>query len=156
MEYLQEFRDVSGLVVSSAKLNIFTASIQQNELDCILEETQFAKGEMPVWYLGIPLVAKRLSITDFSLLIDRIGTCIHKWMAKSLSFVPAETHPFGLFFVIPREHRLIGRKFVTLRKKAALVSDTFNPGMSPYLPEFCGIFTVKQTHCGFSRLTVST
>ncbi|KAK4422036.1 hypothetical protein Salat_2154400 [Sesamum alatum] len=86
MDCLQEFRDVSGLVVNSAKSNIFTADIQQHELDYILEETQFARGEMPVRYLGIPLAAKRLLITDFSTLVDRIGACIRKRTAKSLSF----------------------------------------------------------------------
>ncbi|KAK4428297.1 hypothetical protein Salat_1129300 [Sesamum alatum] len=87
MECLQEFRDISGLAVNTAKSNIFTAGIQQNELDSIPERTQFARGEKPVRYLDIPLVAKRLSITDFSPLVDRIGNCIRKWMPKSLSFV---------------------------------------------------------------------
>ncbi|KAK4422082.1 hypothetical protein Salat_2159200 [Sesamum alatum] len=49
---LQEFRDVSGLTVNSAKSNIFTADIQQHKLDYILEETQFARGEMPVRPVG--------------------------------------------------------------------------------------------------------
>ncbi|KAK4422037.1 hypothetical protein Salat_2154500 [Sesamum alatum] len=40
---------------------------------------------MPVQYLRILLVAKRLSVTNFSTLVDRIGACIRKWTAKSLS-----------------------------------------------------------------------
>ncbi|KAL0329050.1 UNVERIFIED_CONTAM: hypothetical protein Sradi_4891700 [Sesamum radiatum] len=41
---------------------------------------------MPVRYLGIPLAAKRLSITDYLPLVDQIAGCIGKWTARSLSF----------------------------------------------------------------------
>ncbi|KAK4433342.1 hypothetical protein Salat_1096500 [Sesamum alatum] len=56
----------------------------------------------------------------------------------------------------PREHRLPGRKFVIPRKKAVLVSGTFSPGVLPFLPGFCGIFTARQTHYGYSGSTMST
>ncbi|KAK4389436.1 Retrovirus-related Pol polyprotein from type-2 retrotransposable element R2DM [Sesamum angolense] len=86
MECLQEFRDVSGLAVNTAKSNIFTAGIQNDTLDEALAMTEFARWHMPVQYLGIPLAAQRLSVTDYSPLVDQIAGCIHKWTAKSLSF----------------------------------------------------------------------
>ncbi|KAL0307069.1 UNVERIFIED_CONTAM: Retrovirus-related Pol polyprotein from type-2 retrotransposable element R2DM [Sesamum radiatum] len=86
MECLQEFRDVSGLAVNTAKSNIFTAGIQNDTLDETLAMTEFARGHMPVRYLGIPLAAQRFSVTDYSPLVDQIGGCIRKWTAKSLSF----------------------------------------------------------------------
>ncbi|KAK4400029.1 hypothetical protein Sango_1109000 [Sesamum angolense] len=86
MECLQEFRDVSGLAVNTAKSNIFTAGIQNDTLDEALAMTDFARGHMPVRYLGIPLAAQRLSVTDYSPLVDQIAGCIRKWTAKSLSF----------------------------------------------------------------------
>ncbi|KAL0410974.1 UNVERIFIED_CONTAM: hypothetical protein Slati_3687100 [Sesamum latifolium] len=86
MECLQEFRDVFGLAVNTSKSSIFTAGIVNNELDGILVWTEFARGEMPIWYLGILFAAQRLSITDYSPLVDRIAYCISKWTAKSLSF----------------------------------------------------------------------
>ncbi|KAK4394387.1 hypothetical protein Sango_1909500 [Sesamum angolense] len=86
MECLQEFRDVSGLAVNTAKSNIFTAGIQNDTLDEALAMTEFARGYMRVRYLGIPLAAQRLSVSDYSLLVDQIAGCIRKWMAKSLSF----------------------------------------------------------------------
>ncbi|KAL0354261.1 UNVERIFIED_CONTAM: hypothetical protein Sangu_1007400 [Sesamum angustifolium] len=55
MECLQEFRDISGLAVNTSKSSIFTAGIENNQLREILARTDFAKGEMPVRYLGIPL-----------------------------------------------------------------------------------------------------
>ncbi|KAL0368410.1 UNVERIFIED_CONTAM: Retrovirus-related Pol polyprotein from type-2 retrotransposable element R2DM [Sesamum calycinum] len=86
MECLQEFRDVSGLAVNTAKSNIFTADIQDDILDEVLAMTEFARGHIPVRYLGIPLAAQRLSVTDYSPLVDQIAGCIRKWTAKSLSF----------------------------------------------------------------------
>ncbi|KAL0380944.1 UNVERIFIED_CONTAM: hypothetical protein Sangu_0158700 [Sesamum angustifolium] len=52
MEYLQELRDVSGLAVNTAKSNIFTAGIQNDILDGVFATTGFARGNMPVRYLG--------------------------------------------------------------------------------------------------------
>ncbi|KAL0297497.1 UNVERIFIED_CONTAM: hypothetical protein Sradi_6801800 [Sesamum radiatum] len=86
MECLQEFRDVSGRAVNTAKSNIFMAGIQDDILEGVLAMTEFARGNMPVRYLGIPLAAQRLSVTDYSPLVDQIASCIRKWMAKSLSF----------------------------------------------------------------------
>ncbi|KAL2238095.1 UNVERIFIED_CONTAM: putative mitochondrial protein [Sesamum indicum] len=47
MECLQEFRDTSGLTVNTSKSSIFTAGIQNEELDGILARMEFARGEMP-------------------------------------------------------------------------------------------------------------
>ncbi|KAL2247098.1 UNVERIFIED_CONTAM: hypothetical protein Sindi_2562100 [Sesamum indicum] len=63
-----------------------TADIQNDELDGILARTEFARGEMPVRYLGIPLAAQRLSVTNYSPLVDQIVNCISKWTGKSLSY----------------------------------------------------------------------
>ncbi|KAK4383209.1 hypothetical protein Sango_2798400 [Sesamum angolense] len=59
---------------------------ENDTLDEALAMTEFARGHMPVRYLGIPLAAQRLSITDYSPLVDQIAGCIRKWTAKSLSF----------------------------------------------------------------------
>ncbi|KAL0407933.1 UNVERIFIED_CONTAM: putative mitochondrial protein [Sesamum radiatum] len=85
MECLREFRDVSGLAVNTSKSSIFTTGIVNYELTDILAQTEFTRGEMPVRYLGIPLAAQRLSVSDYSPLVDRIAHCISKWTAKSLS-----------------------------------------------------------------------
>ncbi|KAK4391599.1 hypothetical protein Sango_1937700 [Sesamum angolense] len=58
MECLQEFRDVSGLAINTAKSNIFTAGIQNDTLDEALAMTEFARGHMPS---GISAFHSRLS-----------------------------------------------------------------------------------------------
>ncbi|KAL2245873.1 UNVERIFIED_CONTAM: hypothetical protein Sindi_2855500 [Sesamum indicum] len=70
MECLQDFRDTSGLSVNTSKSCIFTAGVRNEELDEILARTEFARGEMPIRYLGIPLAAQRLSVNNYSPLVD--------------------------------------------------------------------------------------
>ncbi|KAL2248485.1 UNVERIFIED_CONTAM: hypothetical protein Sindi_2700800 [Sesamum indicum] len=74
MEYLQEFRDVSGLTINTSKSSIFTVGIQNEELDGILAWMEFARA------------AQRLSVTNYSPLVDQIANCISKWTSKSLSY----------------------------------------------------------------------
>ncbi|KAK4383088.1 hypothetical protein Sango_2810000 [Sesamum angolense] len=162
MECLQEFRDVSGLAVNNAKSNIFTAGIQNDTLDEALAMTEFARGHMPVRYLGIPLAAQRLLITDYSPLVDQIAGCIRKWTANpypSLAgwslFAPLfrEWNAFGSrsslsqwqllirstdcagpSYGILSVHRWHGRIFATRRRKAVWVSGISNPGTLPPCP----------------------
>ncbi|KAK4427378.1 Midasin [Sesamum alatum] len=85
-ECLQEFRDVFRLAVNTSKSRIFTARIQNNELHGFLGRTEFATGVMLVRYLGIPLAAQRLSVSDYTPPVNKIASNISKWAAKSLSF----------------------------------------------------------------------
>ncbi|KAK4426528.1 hypothetical protein Salat_1421400 [Sesamum alatum] len=55
--------------VTPSESSIFTAGIQDNELQEILARTEFARGEMLVRYLGIPVAAQRFSVSDYSPLV---------------------------------------------------------------------------------------
>ncbi|KAL0444329.1 UNVERIFIED_CONTAM: hypothetical protein Slati_2155600 [Sesamum latifolium] len=164
-------------------IHILMECIQNEEFHEILARTDFARGVMPVRYLRSPLAAQRLSVTDYSPLVDQITKSISKWTAKSLSYAAgwnlfdrlfrvwsATGSKFsyfqrrslrkftvlaGIFFGILREHRSLGRKSVIPRRKAAWASDTFSLGTWPSLPESYGTSTVRQTHCGYSGSTVS-
>ncbi|KAK1424627.1 hypothetical protein QVD17_19960 [Tagetes erecta] len=46
----------------------------------------FEEGELPVRYLGVPLITKRLCYSDCTPLIDRMDKRINLWMNKFLSF----------------------------------------------------------------------
>ena len=48
--------------------------------------TGIQQGEFPVRYLGIPLLAGRLSVMHYRPFIDRIAQQIGLWTASSLSF----------------------------------------------------------------------
>ncbi|GAV93068.1 LOW QUALITY PROTEIN: zf-RVT domain-containing protein, partial [Cephalotus follicularis] len=52
----------------------------------ILCSVQFTEGVLPVTYLGLPLITKRLSKVDCSPLVERITARANSWVSKSLSF----------------------------------------------------------------------
>ncbi|KAL0339019.1 UNVERIFIED_CONTAM: hypothetical protein Sangu_1424000 [Sesamum angustifolium] len=118
---------------NNAKSNIFTAGIQNDTLDEALAMTDFARGHMPVRYLGIPLAAQRLSVTDYSpLSLRRSIVCA------------------GPSYGILSVHRWHGRIFAIQRRKAVWVFGISNPGTLLSLPESYGTFIARQTPYGSS------
>ncbi|KAL0350199.1 UNVERIFIED_CONTAM: hypothetical protein Sradi_4169100 [Sesamum radiatum] len=144
MECLQEFMDVSGLTVNTSKSSIFTAGIENNMLREILARIEFARGEMPVRYLGIPLAAQRLVWS-----VSGCKSSHSQWwsLRKSTGFV-------GIFSGTPNEHQLLGRISVIPKMKAVLVSGIPRLGTWPFLPEFYGTSTARQTRFGYSGSTL--
>ncbi|GKE14576.1 hypothetical protein Tco_1422153, partial [Tanacetum coccineum] len=71
MESLDEFKLTSGLVPSIPILNIMP----------------FSEGELPIKYLGVPLISSRLLNKDCKVLAEKAKSRIGDWKNKSLSFV---------------------------------------------------------------------
>ncbi|XP_039003276.1 uncharacterized protein LOC120129969 [Hibiscus syriacus] len=67
---LESFYEMSGLKLNAAKYS-----------------TGFNQGFLPVRYLGVPLVSKKLIEKDCDLLIGNIKLRLHFWSAKHLSYV---------------------------------------------------------------------
>ncbi|KAK4397838.1 protein disulfide isomerase-like 2-3 [Sesamum angolense] len=145
MECLQEFRDVSVLAVNTSKSSIFTAGIENNQLREILARTDFAKGDMPVRYLGIPLAAQNCQVWSVS--DSRSSHSQWQSLRKSIGFA-------GIFFGTPEEHQLLGRIFVIPRMKVALVSGISSLGTWPSLPGYYGTSTARQTRYGYNGSTL--
>lgn len=57
-------------------------NIEKIQLKNIME---FKEGSLPTKYLGVPLIAKRLSVHDCQILIDKIKNRTDDWKCKSLS-----------------------------------------------------------------------
>ena len=58
----------------------------QLDLEAIKRISGFAQGSFPFKYLGIPVTASRLTIAQFSPLIDKISDYISTWAGASLSY----------------------------------------------------------------------
>ncbi|XP_056842893.1 uncharacterized protein LOC130495512 [Raphanus sativus] len=54
--------------------------------EAILAQFPFAVGTLPVRYLGVPLLTKRMTSSDYSPLVNRIRKRITSWTARQLSF----------------------------------------------------------------------
>ncbi|CAH9119007.1 unnamed protein product [Cuscuta epithymum] len=86
MKCLDSFRNASGLTVSVEKSNVFLAGVNGQMKDDLLALTGFQEGEFPVRYLGIPLVPMRVSVAQYSPLIQKIDGYVAKWKVKSMSY----------------------------------------------------------------------
>ncbi|XP_039007845.1 uncharacterized protein LOC120135683 [Hibiscus syriacus] len=83
---LEVFNLMSGLKLNINKSEIFVAGLTAAQCTAISEGTGFKLGKLPVRYLGIPLVTKKLMERDCLSLIDKIRARLTLWENKHLSF----------------------------------------------------------------------
>ena len=86
MESLKHFGDCFGLKTSLTKSSLFATGISSMDLDAIKDITSFTQGTFPFRYLGIPIAASRLTIAQFSPLLNRMQGYISAWAGANLSF----------------------------------------------------------------------
>ncbi|XP_020262884.1 uncharacterized protein LOC109838865 [Asparagus officinalis] len=86
-ECLMEFSQVSGLEPNPAKCSVFLSGIDEVLKAQICSYLKFSEGVLPLRYLGVPLITKRLSWLDCSPLISRISSQFQNWQNnKTLSY----------------------------------------------------------------------
>ncbi|GKA11704.1 putative reverse transcriptase domain, reverse transcriptase zinc-binding domain protein [Tanacetum coccineum] len=83
---LDEFGSVSGLFPSFPRSTMFFGNVRETCKTKILKVMSFIEGKLPVRYLGVPLLSKRLYVNDCSVLVDKVKKKILNWKNKSLSF----------------------------------------------------------------------
>ncbi|KAL0284387.1 UNVERIFIED_CONTAM: hypothetical protein Sradi_7200500 [Sesamum radiatum] len=69
---LAEFADLSGLKINPTKSQVILSRAATQEKQRILDLLGFQEGSLPVKYLGVPLIASRLSIADCRPLMEKI------------------------------------------------------------------------------------
>ena len=55
-------------------------------MEVIQQTTRFKLGKLPVRYLGVPLITRRLSVGDCAVLIEKITARINSWTLRFLSY----------------------------------------------------------------------
>ncbi|XP_021991415.1 uncharacterized protein LOC110888183 [Helianthus annuus] len=83
---LEKFTSVSGLVPSLPKSTVFFCNVPSQVKAEILSLLPFREGELPVRYLGVPLISTKLSFRDCRVLVERMERKVDNWMSKLLSF----------------------------------------------------------------------
>ncbi|XP_010463243.1 PREDICTED: uncharacterized protein LOC104743910 [Camelina sativa] len=86
LKVFEDFATHSGLKVSMEKSTIYTAGITMEDREEILRHFPFEYGSLPVRYLGLPLLPKRMSSADYIPLLEMIKSKIGSWTARVLSF----------------------------------------------------------------------
>ncbi|GJQ96986.1 reverse transcriptase domain-containing protein [Tanacetum coccineum] len=77
---LDEFNSASGLLPNHNKSTIFFGSILKNKKQELLEIMSFKSGKLPMKYLGVPLLTKRLGVNDRRCLVENVERRIN-WLA---------------------------------------------------------------------------
>lgn len=83
---LNKFNVVSGLHPNLLKCTMFCGSLDKETIRDISSIMPFKEGKLPVRYLGVPLVTKKIGVPDCNQLIDRVQGKLNDWKNKSLSY----------------------------------------------------------------------
>ncbi|KAG7588439.1 Reverse transcriptase domain [Arabidopsis suecica] len=82
---LESFQTLSGLRMNKDKTDLFYTGVDQTEGDS-LDSLGFNHGTLPIRYLGLPLLHRKLRKADYSSLIDQVAARFNCWAVKCLSF----------------------------------------------------------------------
>ena len=85
VEVFEYFAKISGLEISLEKSTIYLAGVSDARRHEMESRYSIQSGKLPVRYLRLPLLTKRMRIADYMPLLDRIKSRISSWTARHLS-----------------------------------------------------------------------
>ncbi|XP_039007590.1 uncharacterized protein LOC120135392 [Hibiscus syriacus] len=83
---IEKFYELSSLMLNALKTEYFACDLNEHVLEQIRLATGFRMGQLPVRYLGVPLVTRKLTGKDCAPLLVRIKDKLNQWSSKKLSF----------------------------------------------------------------------
>ena len=86
LDVFKGFAEASGLHISMEKSTLYLAGLNDTEKLDMLSQYTFSNGDLPVRYLGLPLLTKQMTAQDYAPLIEKIRSRISSWTARFLSF----------------------------------------------------------------------
>lgn len=86
LQVFDEFGKMSGLHISLEKPKLFMAGVNLTNQSDITEHFSFEEGSLPVRYLGLPLLPRRMMACDYLPLGEKIRKQISSWTGRFLSF----------------------------------------------------------------------
>lgn len=84
-ETLDDFAGWSGLNMNRDKTELFLAGVNEVESQAIANYG-FTKASLPIRYLGLPLMCRKLKVSEYSPLVEKIKGKFTSWAVRSLSF----------------------------------------------------------------------
>lgn len=84
-ECLDDFASWSGLQMNPTKTELFTSGINRSE-SAAITSYGFPSGKFPIRYLGLPLMSRKLRISEYAPLMLKLSSRLQSWSAKILSF----------------------------------------------------------------------
>ncbi|XP_010412410.1 PREDICTED: uncharacterized protein LOC104698699 [Camelina sativa] len=85
IKVLRDFCEISSLHTNMGKTDLFIAGVNQPETERIAYIC-FKLGSLPIRYLGLPLMHRKLRIAEYKPLIDKISANFTNWSTRALSY----------------------------------------------------------------------
>ncbi|KAL0865946.1 hypothetical protein Bca101_045064 [Brassica carinata] len=82
----EKFAKFSGLKISLEKSTLYMAGITQEDQNAILMNFPFAAGQLPVRYLGLPLLTRKMTVADYMPLMEKVRKRMCNWNGRFLSY----------------------------------------------------------------------
>lgn len=86
LSILEEFRLISGLKINKQKSELLLDGETASRCRDLATEMGITQGALPLRYLGVPLSPKKMTISDFQPLLDKIAARFSSWTVKHLFF----------------------------------------------------------------------
>ena len=86
MEAFQSFSTSIGLTVNYHKSEIVLRGFKGHIEQAILQITRFSSSSLPFRYIGIPIIAGRLSKIECRNMVENIIVRITKWTSRHFSY----------------------------------------------------------------------
>ncbi|KAG7585557.1 Reverse transcriptase domain [Arabidopsis thaliana x Arabidopsis arenosa] len=84
-ETLDDFASWSGLVMNREKTELFLAGVNETE-SATIANYGFPHASLPIRYLGLPLMCRKLTVSEYAPLVNKIKGKFNSWAVKSLSY----------------------------------------------------------------------
>ncbi|XP_021835684.1 uncharacterized protein [Spinacia oleracea] len=81
------FHATSGLKANQQKSSIYFHGMSNEVIQIIINVSGFTRSQLPFKYLGVPICAKRISVAQCGMLVDKMTTRIKMWSTRNLSYV---------------------------------------------------------------------
>lgn len=85
LDVFERFAAISGLQMSVEKSTIFVAGVHDAVRQELQGQYKLIVGALPVRYLGLPLLTKRMGKTDYQPLLEKLKKRISLWTNRFLS-----------------------------------------------------------------------
>jgi hypothetical protein len=144
-EVLADFEDLSGLKANPMKSNFFCAGVHRDDKAVFLDALQMPEGSLPVRYLGVPLITKRLSALDCDALVAKVAGRIDSWLVRHLSFAGRLQLITSVLFSL---QVFWARVFILPKKVIRMLEQKFNRFL------WCGNDSKAKAKVSWDRLCV--
>lgn len=83
---LSYFSTISGLTINKSKTSLFLPGSSMVDKLHLSAHFGFTLGTLPVRYLGLSLLPRKMTKSDYAPLIERVKKRLHSWTSRHLSF----------------------------------------------------------------------